>query len=83
VATLGDFRVINIIIQKAKFALLAFRDPDVHNRNLRIAHALGGEIDGVCVCVLFFETLGFSERSGVVLSEDARDGTSKCIIDLE
>jgi hypothetical protein len=83
VATLGDFRVVRTV-KKGHLGCLAIRDPDVNDGNLCVTHALGGEIDGDQVFnVLFFETLGFSERSGVVLSKDARDGTSKGILDLE
>jgi len=81
-ATLGDFRIVSIG-QKGGVACLAFRDPDVHDRNLCVAHALGGEIDLIVKVWGILETLGFSERSGVVLGEDARDGTSKGILDLK
>jgi len=79
VATLGNFGVVAQVEEGV--GDLAVRDPDVDDRDLSVLHALGHEV-GIdnSFDVVLAETLSLSERSGVVLSEDARDGFGKGIL---
>ena len=76
VATLGDFRVVAQVEEGV--GDLAVRHPDVDDRDSGVAHASGHEfgLDDF-LNVVFAETLGLSERSGVVLSENTGHGAVK------
>jgi len=82
VATLGDFGVVAHVEEGV--GDLAVGDPDVDDRDLGVLHALGHEgafhdrFD-----VVLAETLGLSERSGVVLSEYAGEGAGKGVLHSE
>lgn len=83
VATLGNFRVVRVV-EEGRRVRGTIRDPDVHNGNLCMAHALSDKIDGDQVFdVLFFKTLGLPEGSGMILGKNTRNGLSKGIFDLE
>jgi len=82
VATFGDFGVVTDIEEGV--GDLTVSDPDIDDRDLGVLHALGHEV-GVddSLDVVLAKTLGLSERSGVVLSEDARDSAGKGIFHRE
>lgn len=83
VATLRDFRVVTIFKEGRRVGG-TIGDPDVHNGNLRVAHALSDKFDGDLVFdVLFFQTFSLSESSRMVLGKDTRNDLSKGILDLE
>lgn len=83
VATLRDFRVVTFF-KEGRRVRGTIGDPDVHNGNFRVTHALSDKFDGDLVFdVLFFQTLSLSERSRMVLGKDTRNDLSKGIFDLE
>lgn len=82
VATFGNFRVVTEVEEGIRS--LTVRHPDVDNRNLGVAHAPGHKIGFQDILNIFFtETLGFSERSGVILGVYARTGATEGVLHSE
>mmetsp|Transcript_2434 Transcript_2434/g.5822 ORF Transcript_2434/g.5822 Transcript_2434/m.5822 type:complete len:314 (+) Transcript_2434:195-1136(+) len=83
VATLGDLGIVGRL-QKGIFQVAAVAHPDVDNGKFGVSNTLSNEIDRNNVLdILFFETFALPKGSGLILSVDTRDGTSKSILNRE
>lgn len=82
-ATLGDFCVVGVFEDRTSFVTV--HNPDIHNGNLHIVHAIGQEFDRSIINtdIIVCEALGLSKGSSVPFGEDARDINSIGILHLE
>lgn len=82
IAAFGNFRVVDDVEERV--GCLTVRHPDVDDRNLGAAHATGHEIGfHDTFNVVFAETFGFSERSGVILRIDAGSDARESVFHRE